>query len=403
MGTLNDLLLDKVDVDLATMATTGKLESFSIYQVSHAPSGPNDNKKKTKSVMDVTGYFQPLVNIMRCFGFLITREEGAMKKFWTQFMIGQRVVYMSAMWTWTVLMSINIFWLAIVETNEDGGVSPVDGQHANMIVTMLNETPYSFITIRNATILTLFVCYGPEIVKGIKLCEELRGKIANYGTTLSMDKSDRRPILLILYTVTLIILWEVYEWNVWLGTLGVRYQWKCSPLPFTIVHYGYASLWVSFTSIPFVFSQLALCFPVLFACVLKSFLTFVNTELGNLAKAATANIPEVLHGQLSHRLFMLRRIHFEISQLVRKLDKLSRAMLLWQFILDIIVLFGFVGLLINSKDAKPPKQTIEWTFYIPSSVLWFAFFLLYFSFPLIHMANEVRKNQSFGDLMEKCL
>jgi hypothetical protein len=93
---------------------------------------------------------------------------------------------------------------------------------------------------------------------------------------------------------------------------------------------------------------------------------------------------------LGARVTQLRRFHYDIGHSIVRLDKTIRSMLLVQFVLDIFVLFGFLGLLLNSKDCRPPKETIEWTFYIPTSLTWI-FFLLYYNLPLIQMTSEVRK------------
>lgn len=361
--------------------------AFSVYQV----SGPLKKQHSPTNIMDVHQYFLPLIRCMKFSGCVITREETTTDPVWSkirsQLIICLRSVYLTVMWIWTVLMTVNIFWLAVAKT--DSGVSPVDGQKANMLITLLNESPYSFITIRNAVVLTIYVARGKRILKAVDQCEDLRRKICRNGYTLSMDESLRSAPALLCFSVVLIILWEAHEWTVWFTTLGISSQWNCSPLPVKVILYHYAIIWLFFTTIPFMLSQVSLCFPSLFACTVLTFVQFLNKELAILAAAETASISKTEHIELGRRLIMLRKMHFDITQVVRNIDKLVRAMLLWQFIMDVAVIFGFIGLLISSKDAKPKKDIIEWSFFISSSFVWFFAFLFHFSFPLIRMANEV--------------
>ncbi|XP_055331931.1 uncharacterized protein LOC129583913 [Paramacrobiotus metropolitanus] len=371
--------------------------SYTVYQIEKPPDR-NAKSHSNVKVMDIPAYFESLVACMKFLGFLtLERKKHShllSEKIRVTALKTVRTIYLILMWVWTILMSINIFWLAIAETTEDG-VSPVDGQHANMIITLLNETPYAFITIRNAVILSLFVSNGPRLIDAIQWCEDLRCKIAFFGVNVSMEKCAGRPLQVIVATVMVIVLWEVHEWNVWFGTLGITYSWNFAPFPFALVHYFYASLWWAFTSLPFIFAQLALAFPVLFSHVARKYIKFLNHELKELALATSSDVgPELLRAELSQRLTKLRKLQFEINELIARIDKLIRAMLLWQFIFDVIVLFGFVGLLVNSKDVKPPKKTLEWTFFIPSSIIWFCFFLFYFNIPLIQMANEGEKTHN---------
>ncbi|GAU97421.1 hypothetical protein RvY_08723 [Ramazzottius varieornatus] len=157
----------------------------------------------------------------------------------------------------------------------------------------------------------------------------------------------------------------------------------------------YACLWLIFTTVPFLLSQLALCFPVLFAYVLRRYFRLVNKELALLATVDTSDTSSHLTPrEWAARLRHLRGAHFDICHLLHQTDKAVNQMLLVQFICDIFILFGFVGNLVNSRDARPPKATLEWTFYIPASITWLFFFLLHFSFPLIHMSQEAERTHA---------
>ncbi|OQV18290.1 hypothetical protein BV898_07685 [Hypsibius exemplaris] len=312
-----------------------------------------------------------------------------------------RTGYMVLMWVWTLLMSINIFWIAIVVTAQ---TDPTNGRKANILITFLEESPYSLIAIRNALVLTIFVWHSEDIWNALTLCEELRIKIAQAGSDPDLLRAiGKRPNVYVVTTVLLLLSWEVYEWNVWFWTMGLKFVWEMKPFGFNLFHYQYAILWWLFITIPFVLSQLAICVPSLFALIIHRYCRYLNDELSSMGKNSgrghvyVADLPDVTNmtgdeeSELGRKVTELRRIHFEIGHSVRQLDKTVRSMLLVQFVFDLFVLFGFLGLLLQSKDES--KTVLEWTFYIPSALIWM-FFLLHYNMPLIGMASESEKTHA---------
>jgi hypothetical protein len=131
--------------------------------------------------------------------------------------------------------------------------------------------------------LTIFIWHSEDIWNALTLCEELRNKIVQGGGDPDLLRAlGKRPTILVITTVAIILLWEVYEWNVWFSTMGITFQWNMVPFPFVLVHYQYAILWWLFITIPFVFSQLAICVPSLFAMVMLQYCQFLNAELARL-------------------------------------------------------------------------------------------------------------------------
>ena len=268
--------------------------------------------------------------------------------------------------------------------------------------------PFSILTIRNAAILTSFLIHSSAILTGIESCDTLRVHLSSLaGNQVTFERYKNRPLIYMINSFVVIVLFEAYEWSVWFGVgQGKAMIWDFRPFPCSVTQLQYAYFWWAFTSIPFLLAQLSLCFPVLFAYILRRFVNFINKEVTHLAKQAAEheNSVSVMNDSsslemLGDRLVSLRAAHFSIAQLSSQLDKTVNRMLLIQFMCDTCILFGFVGLLVNAKDAKddagqPSVETLEWTFYIPASFTWLLFFLFYFTFPLIHLSEEVHNQRS---------
>ena len=253
------------------------------------------------------------------------------------------------------------------------------------------QMPFAFVALRNAGVLTSFLIHTPAILTGIESCDTLRVHLSSLaGNQVTFERYKNRPLIYMIFSFVVIVLFEAYEWSVWFGTGdGEAMIWDFRPFPFTLTQFHYGCLWWAFTSIPFLLAQFALCFPVFFAYILRRFVRFVNKELVLLAKAAAEDRMDRCLDALGSRVTQLRAAHFAIAQLTSQLDKAVNRMLLIQFMCDIVILFGFVGLLINAKDARPTVELLEWTFYIPASFTWYFFFLFQFSFPMVHLSEEV--------------
>ncbi|XP_055332028.1 uncharacterized protein LOC129583982 [Paramacrobiotus metropolitanus] len=170
--------------------------------------------------------------------------------------------------------------------------------------------------------------------------------------------------------------------------MGVYYDYDFSPFPFTMLQYQFAALWYSLTTVPFLIAQTVLCLPVLHAIFIQRCMHFVNHEIKQVIKSSQADVAGLMRIQLGERIVQLRSLHYEICRTSRKVDQALSTLLLASYVFDVLALFGFLGLLVNSKDARPSPTRLEWTFYLSSSVLWFAFFLFHFSVPVIRMAEE---------------
>ncbi|OQV18288.1 hypothetical protein BV898_07684 [Hypsibius exemplaris] len=351
--------------------------------------------------IDSHAFFRPLLTVLHYAGFLDFPRTATQKCLDAQsdgpqhachnccrragrtFVQACRMGYLVLVWTWSLIISINIFYLG-VNPGTDGSIN------GNMVIALLEEMPFAFLALRSAAVLTSFVIHSQEILIGIDSCEALRIRLSMLGGKVTFQRYRNRPLIYIISCSVVIVLFEVYEWNVWFRTgEGTALLWDFRPFPMSCIQLYYGCFWWAFTSIPFILAQLALCVPVLFAYVLRRFVRYINKELIQLAEnVANAKSARTIE-ELGVRLTQLRAAHFNISELMKELDKTVNRMLLIQFIGDIVTLFGFVGLLINSKDAKNPSiELLEWTFYIPASFTWFFYFLFFFSFPLIHLSEE---------------
>lgn len=340
--------------------------------------------------VDVYMFFKPLTTIMRLTGFLLIfasdDEIVSSRNKYHKFFIVIRIIYLVLMWGWTGMVTLNVLYKSI--SSEAVFEGQGDG-HQNMVTKLLEETPYMFITIRCSLILTIFIFRGKDVLRGIYLCEQLRLKLLLLGGRLSMAGHRRRAYIYVFSSIFGVILWEIHEWWCWFhpDILGVFAMWDMSPLPFSLIMYQYAALWWTFTSIPFICSQLILCFPVFFSYVLRKFVRFVNRELKMLGDISKKD-PSVTEMEIGKRVTALREAHLGITDLLHKLDSVLADVLLVQFLFGILSLFGFIGLVVESKD-KPDETTMEWTFYASSAFLWLVVFLFQYTFPLIHMAEEV--------------
>ncbi|XP_055332196.1 uncharacterized protein LOC129584115 [Paramacrobiotus metropolitanus] len=330
---------------------------------------------------------------MRRCGFLTTHEKDTSptrcQKHSHGLLYTVRTGFLVLVWIWTAIMTINIFYRAIISSGHSSQGSPTH----NTIIELLEESPYSLITVRCSLILSIFMANAPKLVEAVHECAQLQAKILLSGGNISLYKFRHRPKLFIYTTIIVILSWEAYEWSVWFSTNGINAKWDLSPLPVVIRHWHYAICWSVFTTIPFILSQLVLCFPVFFAYVLRKLCRYVNKELAKLAEVAKlADNVEEDRVQCGQRLSGLRAAHYDINKTFNKVHNAVAPLLLIQFMADVIVLFGFLGLLVNSRNKNPPVPTLEWVLYVLSSLLWFFFFLFHFSFPLIHMAEEAERS-----------
>ncbi|XP_055331767.1 uncharacterized protein LOC129583816 [Paramacrobiotus metropolitanus] len=353
---------------------------------------PKDSEKTEN--LDVITFFDPLVKILRYAGFgpIVWRKDAPANLSCSYcaktLHIFTRSTYIFLLWIWTFIMSLNIFYKSL----SDAETFPGDGRQ-NMIVKLLFETPYCFITVRNATIVSIFLFRNGNILECISHAEELRHKLISLGGHVTMQRFRRRPIIYIATALIIVTLWEIHEWACWFNPdiVGIYSDWPMAPLPVTLVQYQYAALWWTFSTIPFLLGQLILCFPVLFAYTLRKFVRYINKELISLSRTNTDSPDARLTGHLGRRITELREAHFGIAHLLQLVDAAVSDILLVQFLFDVVVLFGFTGLLVQSRSAEPPETAMEWTFYATSAILWFAIFLFHFSFPLIHMAEEAER------------
>ncbi|OQV18287.1 hypothetical protein BV898_07683 [Hypsibius exemplaris] len=322
-----------------------------------------------------------------------------------------RVGYLVVIWTWTVVISINSFCMSLMPEKEpNNSHNPVNDSipHGNVVITLLELMPFAFISIRNAGVLTLFTVNAQHILIGIQTCDIIRRRLHTLlGQGVTFERYVKRPVVYILLSVVIVVLFEVHEWSVWFNTYdGLEVIWDFRPFPVKTTQLQYAYFWWAFTSIPFMLAQLTLCVPVMFAYVLRRFVRTINKELGLLStKASQCRRDEEKLEKLSAKLSHLRTAHYEVSQLTVQLDSAVNGMLIVQFLFDIVVLFGFVGLLVNAKDSPgSPGGTgrvpvLEWTFYIPASFMWFFILLFVYCFPMIHLSEEGEKTHALVHAM----
>ena len=117
--------------------------------------------------MNEQNYFRPLLTVFQCLGIFWEPENPTYGKrvLWRIVKLIQ-LLFLIGMWTWTILMSVNIYYMSLVVTSKSG-VDPTNGIRANMIITLVEETPYAFITMRNAIILTTFLTRVEHFKKGL--------------------------------------------------------------------------------------------------------------------------------------------------------------------------------------------------------------------------------------------
>jgi hypothetical protein len=275
-------------------------------------------------------------------------------------------------------------------------------QESDLLVKIFRNLPYCTINLRPALVLSI-AFFKRSSSETLLLASNRFYKI--FSSLETIDKStnvrlwQRRPILALLYTATLMSLW--FAWFIeshilWNLEMSLFNDEVMAPLPIKMQVWQYIIFLLIFMLITFILSQQVFMILLFSASSISKVLKNVNHSIKKTIEEFAKNSDKRSWNDLEQQLADWKKVHLTARNFCNDVNKYFHLILFVIFCMDFITMVGF-----GANILVPGRLGLQEYTFSSFSILMFCQYSTVFMIPLISAHEQVSFQMSYSNIMNK--